>query len=335
MLINTVGLSNHCRSAPAARWRRELPKTTIMNERLKRICNVSNLATTVLACLLAGCQSHKADQQTSHSSEEQSQQVSPARKVAGQQPQQPLTAVGPQKGDAAKAAGRVSVATPQGQSSLTIGCDPPVYLFIVDPQGRKKGFDTADHRMHDDIPDAAIDEAEGGDGGQSVFIPRPIAGHYRVASSAGEAGTYGCTFNGVDTRDQSTPVKALEHIPINKDEIQKFDVTFDGSPGSHLNVAGGFAPSAMLSYASPTTTSVVLPAGQREAAFLIFYDEHVDVASFSATLNGALLTRLFHPQVGAWELIKIPLTEHRNRVQLAISSQDGTAVKDTFEIAVP
>ena len=321
------------------------PTTALMGIRLQRFCKASTLAAPAVLCLLAGCQSHQAlaGPHTPQSAEGESQQVRLTQENQGQQPRRPLTAVSPQKGDAAKAAGRVSVAPPQAQSSLTISCEPPAYLFIVDPQGRRTGFDTENRKMYNDIPDTAIDEVEGGDGGQSVFIPHPVAGIYHVSSSGGETGAYSCEFYGVDSRDQGTPVKKIEHLPIKKDEIQRFDVSFDCSPGAQLKVAGGFRPAAgpgssgpvLLSYASPATTTVVLPTGQREAVFLIFYDEQVDAASFSATLNGALLSRLFHPQAGSWELVRVPVAEHHNRMQLSVSSRAGTAVRDTFEIAVP
>ena len=342
MLIESAGLPNRWRSA---RQSKPQNMTARVHMRLYRFWKTSALAAPAALCLLAGCQSHQAlaGPQTRQSTEGESQQVRLTQEKQGQQPGPPLTAASPQKGDAAKAAGHVAVAPPQTQNSLTISCEPPIYLFIVDPLGRKQGFDTAEHKMHEDIPNAAIDEAEGGEGGQTVFIPEPVAGQYHVFASGGEPGTYGCSFFGVGGKVQTALGKSLEHLPIHKDETQKFDVILNTSPGAELKLAGGFSPSAapvnkipaLLSYGTPITTNVVLPTGQREAVFLIFYDEQVDAASFSATLNGALLSHLFHPQAGSWELVKVAVAEHHNRLKLAVRSQKGPAVNDTFEITVP
>ncbi len=270
-----------------------------------------------------------------------------------QQPPQPQTATSPEKGGATRAAGSVTKSVSESGSSLTVACESPIELLVTDPQGRKTGGDPTAHRSYDEIPgayyeSAGIEDAETGaaesNPAKTLFIANPIPGSYGLSVVGIDVGTYTCKLLSDDVAGGHSET-GVANIPILRGEIQKFVFEFDGKPGTHLRLSGGFTESAesvakeirLFSYATPMTTSIHASSGRREVPFLIFYDPGIVPSTFSAELNGKTVTALFHPKPGGWELIEIPLAERLNRVQLMVSGNSARAATNTvdrFEISV-
>lgn len=270
-----------------------------------------------------------------------------------QQPPQPQTAISSEKGGAAKAAGHVTEAAPGSESSVTVACQSPIELLVTDPKGRRTGGDPLEHYSYDEIPaayyeSAGIEDDETGAGesnpAKTLFVANPIPGSYRLSVMGTGSGTYTCQFLTEDLSGGGSETR-LEKIPILQGEVHKFVFEFDGKPGAHLRLVGGFTEIAestakeapLLSYATPTARSIHATSRRREFPVFIFYGPGVVASTFSAELNGKTVTSLFHPKPAGWELVQIPLTETLNTLAFSASGNSArgtTNTTDQFDISV-
>lgn len=85
-----------------------------------------------------------------------------------------------------------------------------------------------------------------------------------------------------------------------------------------------------LSYAAVSQSRTDLPAGSTTYPLIVFYDSAIIADSFSASINGTILTSLFHPVPGSFETVLIPLQKGRNTLQLSIDGNlSNRAATDT------
>jgi hypothetical protein len=101
--------------------------------------------------------------------------------------------------------------------------------------------------------------------------------------------------------------------------------------GAFFNPSGPKPP--LLSYASPDSPFVHL-ARDVPARIVIVYDRDISPSSFVATLNGHVITHLFHPKPGRIESLALPVKRGENIVQLNVSSarDPGNHSTDIFTI---
>jgi hypothetical protein len=70
---------------------------------------------------------------------------------------------------------------------------------------------------------------------------------------------------------------------------------------------------------NPSSDHTSLPAGSTVFPLLIFYSLETVPGTFSATLNTANVSSLFHPVPGGHEFVNVPLQSGRNVLVLSIN----------------
>ena len=92
-----------------------------------------------------------------------------------------------------------------------------------------------------------------------------------------------------------------------------YTLEYTPTPGVSLKVTGGFdgggeTPSDVnefLTYANPIAAQTTLRAGKTPFPLIIFYGATIDPPSFTATLNGANISRRFKPIPGRYQVIPL------------------------------
>ena len=104
-----------------------------------------------------------------------------------------------------------------------------------------------------------------------------------------------------------------EEYPDNGDDAPRFlGSPFPGQ--RELN-------NALLSYSAPLRDQFHVEPGTRELEMTIHYHEDIDPRTFVVTPEKNLLRRLFNPQPGGQETVRIPLEPGKNRIELQVKSQ--------------
>ncbi len=118
----------------------------------------------------------------------------------------------------------------------------------------------------------------------------------------------------------------VSDVPTAPSVANVYQITFDKTAGSQIQVAGGFDGGGQrprdvnrfLTYTSPTQTSTSLPFGTSSYLLQIVYGSAIIPSSFNATLNGMDVRALFHPTLGSGETVPISLQQGRNVLLLSI-----------------
>mgnify|MGYP005846130457 CR=1 FL=1 len=86
-----------------------------------------------------------------------------------------------------------------------------------------------------------------------------------------------------------------------------------------------------LKYANPTEHSTNLPSGQNTFDLVIYYGSTISPSTFSAELNGQLITSLFSPFPGIAEVVHLQLQPGRNTLILKVDGKNkkGSTSTDT------
>ena len=235
--------------------------------------------------------------------------------------------------------------------SIQVNVDYGAQLMLVDAQGHRTGYDPADGHTLQNIPNAvytddsisdAIDDSDDTTEAEVRLL--------RVQATAGDAywlhvlptdrKTYRIDFlfQGAGTGKDSVHIPATE-ISIAPGEEHLFFLSGD-SMCSDRFVTGGFPKRSgqsapLLTYAFPVSNNIHL-SNTRALRMVIVYDPEISPSSFIATLNGRVITQLFHPIPGRIEAVSLPANVGRNVVQLsAISSRDASKHSgDTFTVDI-
>lgn len=137
------------------------------------------------------------------------------------------------------------------------------------------------------------------------------------------------SFVALGTTDSITTIATSAGDPnIGNSATQSFDVL----PAFSFNGGGQRPPDVnlFLTYASPTDSPVTVTGGTTFPVTLA-YSPAVIPSSFSAMLNGADVTGLFHPVPGTFETVTLSLQAGKNTLILTIDGtrSDGHVAKDT------
>ncbi len=103
---------------------------------------------------------------------------------------------------------------------------------------------------------------------------------------------------------------------------------------SALFLGGGQSPrevNVFLRYVTPTENRIQLPAGTTSCDVTVVFGRTTNVATFTATLDGADITSQFRPMAGVVDTVPIPLGAGTTKLQLSIegTTSSGRTARDT------
>lgn len=214
----------------------------------------------------------------------------------------------------------------------------PAELLLTSPTGLRTGLDPTTgttlnedpNSSYDDISiDDESDNTQPGIEEKEIMLGIPPSGDYTLQVTGTDTGTYTLEFLGRDTNGNPSHT-VFPPLPTAPGAVNTFTLHIDLAGGvSAPTFAGSFDGGGQrprdvnkfLTYANPADSPVSAPAGSTSFPVIIFYDPAVISGSFSATVNGNVITNLFNPQPGAFELVNVPVVSGKNVLELKI---DGT-----------
>lgn len=230
---------------------------------------------------------------------------------------------------------------------ISITLHSPAELLVTDPSGLRTGFDPTTNTWYAENPNATYgddsidDPTDTSDNpvnihAKSIEISPPAAGTYTVTVTGTGSGTYNLEFGSFDSNFQAS-TSSLDNVPVSPGSVQQFAFTAPVVAGTQAPLYGAFADKSQsqavngfLTYANPTTAETDLPAGTASFALFLFYDPATIANSFTATLNGADASSLFHPSPGGFEVVSLPLVAGSNVLVLSIQgTHNGRVSTDT------
>ena len=234
--------------------------------------------------------------------------------------------------------------------------DSPGHLLLIDPRGRKTGFDTSRGAITKEIPSAiynlsnAMDPDALPDVTTSFYVTQPTEGNYWLSVIGTDAGYYLLSILSYSLKEVEQKgwfsSKYFVNIPIAKGQIHKYEFTFTHSNGCRevrggLYGGGGESTDVdqFLTYSYPSDNETTLPAGTTMLPLQIFYGT-IYLRSFQAKLNGADVSYLFNAIPGENQIVRINLAKGRNVLVLSVTGQVSgkTSFKpdiDTLVFRVP
>jgi hypothetical protein len=239
-----------------------------------------------------------------------------------------------------------------GHSSLVIACDGPVELLLADPLDRKLGEDPVAKKAYDELSEGYYESAGIADNetgvsatnpGKVLYLGKPALGLYRLSITGIGRGTYDCKITGSSPAGGRVKTD-LKGIPSEPGGVYSFALAFDDASSPPLQVRGALELGSqtksggipLLSYAAPASADVKLAPGKAEFDLLIVYSLQIDPSSFSATLDGRVLTSLFHPKPGSAEFVRVSFRGNTKALVLTARGSGSRAsekVVDKFDVA--
>jgi hypothetical protein len=230
---------------------------------------------------------------------------------------------------------------------VNITTDYGAQLTLIDPQGRKTGYDVSTAQTLSGIPgaiyssdsisdatDASPEPAE--TESRVLEIHSAAMGRYSLQVSPTDRSTYNIGFSCTGIDGPSAHISGSD-IGIAPGEEHSFNVMI-GAACSEAFVSGAFggSGSSLLTYGYPTANHVSLAS--RWFRLVIIYDRRIVPSTFAATMDGNSVTNLFHPKPGGIESVAMPIKPGHHIVQINVSgvSADGkgTNAEDSFAIDV-
>ncbi len=231
----------------------------------------------------------------------------------------------------------------------------PVEIFVTDPTGRRVGIDPITQTTFNEIPNAFYDNDAGEiDAETDTPDPNPrktlelfgdVDGDYLLTVTGIATGVYDADIYTIDSAG-NMPRTTIDQVPTSLNAVQTYTFHFEHAAASRSALSGGFdgggqRPSDVnkfLTYGNPASSSTTLPAGTTSFSLSIFYGKEILPATFSATLNGASITSLFHPAPGTMQMVNLTLAPGRNVLKLSTDGQLATRVAtdtDRLVLQVP
>jgi len=218
-------------------------------------------------------------------------------------------------------------------SRIRISFHSPGELLITDPQGLRLGYDPITGQSFNEIPNGWYveeyieDPLRPGYGMRcrTLEIMRPDTGDYDLTITGTGDGTYDFYVRTYDIQS-GVSTEEFSDVPITTDAVHSYLFNFDNTPGSQVQVEGGYDGGGQrprdvnkfLSYGTISSKSIDLPAGTTSFALLVVYDEMIVPGSFEATADGVDISSLFAPAPRTSEIVNIPLHSGRNVVILSV-----------------
>jgi len=212
-------------------------------------------------------------------------------------------------------------------------------LLLTDPRGRRTGTDPIARVQYDQIPDSGYieDNWEGSIKDLEVF--QPLNGSYLARVTGIDTGSYKLYMHPIDEKAHSPNQPRFDNIPIEPGVIHAYTLDYTRTPGIPLKVIGGFDGggerprdvNTFLTYANPIAAQTTLRAGKTPFPLIIFYGAAIDPASFTATLNGANISRRFKPIPGRYQVVPLKFALGSNTLILSVQGKTagGQVATDT------
>jgi len=230
---------------------------------------------------------------------------------------------------------------------LTIALGSPAELLLTDSSGRRTGINSAAGTRFEEIPGSSYaadiidppDEPDGKGIDTKMLMVSPLPdGPYTLAVQGTSSGTYVLEFQYLGVDHVGEAKAAIRDIPIAHGTVHTYRFTAPVATNGGFRLEGGFDGGGQrprdvnkfLSYAAVSQSRTDLPAGSTTYPMIVFYDSTIIANSLSATINGTILTSLFHPVPGSFETVLIPLRKGSNTLQLSIDGNlSNRAATDT------
>lgn len=219
-------------------------------------------------------------------------------------------------------------------------------LIIINPQGRKVGYNPITKTKYLEIPEATymfMTLAEGdSDGSKILDIPQPLAGNYQLQVVGIVSETYSLYISAHNDTLSTHSVTDLRNIPIEPNIVHTYNFYFPKTTAdvrffaTGANFYGGVEQDIgtntdkLLTYVYPAQETTTLPKGTETASIVVIYDITIIPATFKATLNGTDVTNLFKPTAGWIESVKLKLNPN-NTNTLILSAASNLLGKTTID----
>jgi len=224
-------------------------------------------------------------------------------------------------------------------------------LLLADPKDNKLGEDPAAKKSYDELSQGYYESTGIADNetgvspmnpGKVLYLAKPTFGLYRLSTTGIGEGTYDCKITGSGPTGGRVKTD-LKSIPIEPGGAYHFALAFDEAASPPLQVRGALeldsraksGGTPLLSYAAPAGADVKLASGKADLDLLIVYSREIDPSSFSAALDGRVVTSLFHPKAGTSEFVRVSVQGARNTLVLAAHGSGGRTAETVvhkFEI---
>lgn len=264
--------------------------------------------------------------------------------AAPQQTRPMGTIASPKRGGAAQK-GPVAVqqqSKPGDNSALIVSGNEVVSLLITDPSGRRLGDDARSKRAFNEIPGGSVeanltgtDEDEGEDAGENITIPQPDAGRWSLAAIGRKTGNYEFTVSASELPGGNSISVKIRGVIASPGDEDRFAITLPPAR-DRLRLAGAFrlSPNSPFSYSREVSPQTLIGSRAPFLALLVFYDDSIDPASVTATVNGQVLAADAGAGGQAHRLLRIPL--HGQEIQVRISAGEissGASKEDAFVLS--
>lgn len=230
---------------------------------------------------------------------------------------------------------------------VNITADYGAQLMLIDPQGRKTGYDVSTAQTvsgipgavysNDSISDATDASSEPAESESRVLeIHSAAIGRYSLKVSPTDRSTYNIGFSCTGIDGPSAHISASD-LGIAPGEEHSFIVMI-APMCSETFVFGAFGgrSSGLLTYGYPMANHVSLAS--HSFRLVIVYDTRMTPSTFAATIDGNSVANLFHPKPGSIEAVTMPVKPGHHIVQINVSgvSADGKQIsaEDSFAVDV-
>jgi hypothetical protein len=228
---------------------------------------------------------------------------------------------------------------------VNITADYGAQLMLIDPQGRKTGYDVSTAQTLSGIPgavysndsisdatDASPDPAESES--RVLEIHSAAMGRYSLIVNPTDRSTYNIGFACTGIDGPSAHISASD-LGIAPGEEHSFNIMI-APVCSETFVSGAFGGrgSGLLTYGYPMANHVSLAS--HSFRLVIVYDRQIVPSTFAATIDGNSVANLFHPKPSSIEAVTMPIKPGHHIVQINVSgvSADGKQIsaEDSFAV---
>jgi len=199
-------------------------------------------------------------------------------------------------------------------------------LLLTDPQGRRTGRNPKVKVEYEEIPRSSYGQGDADAPMQALDIPEPLDGLYLLQVIGTAIGPYSLYLFPWDENGDSPNQPHLDDTPTVPGMVHLYTLDYTRTPGVLMKVWGGFdgggeTPSDVnefLTYANPIAAQTTLRPGKTPFPLIIFYGAAIDPASFTATLNGANISRRFKPIPGRYQVVPLKFALGSNTLILSV-----------------